>query len=80
MHKNLPKFVKHIFPSDKQWTGVWFSKYRDIYTPFCGQNIVLVDIYDYYCLYSPQERLTTTKVPSVMSMFSAFAKRPEPES
>ena len=30
------------------------------------------------CLYSPQERLT--KVPPVMSMFWAFAKRPEPET
>jgi hypothetical protein len=32
-------------------------------------------------LYSPQERLTTNvTVPPVMSVFVAFAKKPEPES
>ena len=31
-------------------------------------------------LNSPQERLTTTKVPPVMSTFWRFARRPEPES
>ena len=34
MNKNLPKLVKHIFPSDKQRTGVWFAGYRGLYLPF----------------------------------------------
>ena len=48
MNKNLLKFVQYIFPSYKQWAGVWFLKYRDLHMPFpCigggNTNIVLAD-------------------------------------
>jgi hypothetical protein len=40
MNKNLPKFVKHIFPSNKQRTGVWFAGYRDLHLPFISTDVV----------------------------------------
>ena len=83
MNKNLPKLIKNIFPSDKKWTGIRSVGYRDLHLPFA--SIGRVDIIDLVniCiiklnLCSLQERLT--KVPPVMSIFWAFAKRPEPES
>ena len=42
MSKNLPKLGKYIFPSDKQWTGVWSVGYRDFHLP-CA-SIDRVDI------------------------------------
>ena len=42
MSKNLPKLGKYIFPSDKQWTGVWSVGYRDLHLP-CA-SIDRVDI------------------------------------
>jgi len=49
MNKNLPKSVKYIFPSSKDWAGVWFLRYRDLHLPLdcIGRkiinNIVLAD-------------------------------------
>ena len=31
MNKNIHKFVKYIFPSCKEWTGVWLLMYRDLH-------------------------------------------------
>jgi hypothetical protein len=48
-NKNLPKFVKYIFSSSKDWTGVWMLKYRDLYLLLASigrgyiGNIVLAD-------------------------------------
>ena len=45
MNKNLPKLVKHIFPSYKQWTGVWFAGYRRLHLPFASIDMVnIVDL------------------------------------
>jgi len=41
--------VEYIFPSNKEWTGVWFLRYRDLHLPFTTigkeiiNNVVLVD-------------------------------------
>ena len=45
MNKNLLKFVKFIFPSNKQWTGVWFPGYRSLHLPFTSTDVVnIVDL------------------------------------
>ena len=86
MKKNLPKLVKYIFPSDKQWTGVWSAGYRGLHLPCASiDNRVDIDVILVKIIYiimlnvcSQQER--HTKVPPVMSIFWALGKRPEPES
>ena len=83
MNKNLPKLVKHIFPTNKQWTRVWFAGYRSLHLPFVGVDGDIADLVKTKCtimldLCSLQERLT--KVPPLMSIFWEFAKRPKPES
>ena len=42
MNKNVPKLVKHIFPSNKQWTGVWFAGYRSLHLPFTSIDVMNV--------------------------------------
>ena len=36
MNKNFPKLVKHIFPSNKQWTGVWSAGFGGIHLPLAS--------------------------------------------
>ena len=42
MNKNLPKLVKYIFPSNKQWTRVWFAGYGGLHLPFTGIDLMNV--------------------------------------
>jgi hypothetical protein len=45
LNKNLPKLVKNIFPSNKQWTGVWFAGYKGLHLPFTSIDVVnIVDL------------------------------------
>ena len=46
MNKNLPKLVKHIFPSNKQWTGVWSAGYKRLHLPFASIDMVMVNVAD----------------------------------
>ena len=46
MSKSLLKLLEYIFPSNKQWTGVWFLRYRDLAFPSIGgenTGVVLTD-------------------------------------
>ena len=36
MNKNLPKLVKYIFPSNKQWIEVWSLSYRGLHLHFAS--------------------------------------------
>ena len=44
MNKNLPKFVKYIFPSSKEWTRVWFLGYRDLRLHFASISTEIIDV------------------------------------
>ena len=45
VNKNLPKLVKYFFPSNNQWTGVWFPGYRSLHLPFTSTDVVnIVDL------------------------------------
>jgi hypothetical protein len=87
MKKNLPEFVKYIFPSSKDETRVWFLQYGD-HLRFVGisrNNVNVIVLVDKICTIiaksltrSLRERLTT-KVPPVIIVFWAFAKKPGPE-
>ena len=52
--KNVPKLVKYFFPSCKEWTGVWSSKYQDC-LPFGRKNVdnmgLTLNLYNYYNYY-----------------------------
>jgi hypothetical protein len=52
MNKNLPKLVKHIFPSNKKWTGVWFAGYRGLHLPFASIARVYADLVKTACNYA----------------------------
>ena len=85
LNKNLPKLVKYIIPSDKQWTSIWSAGYRVSHLPFANIDMAnITDLVKTTCkvmlvdLSSLQERLT--KVPPVISIFWAFTKRPAPKS
>ena len=83
INKDLPQFLKYIFPSSKNWTRVRFLRYRDLRLPFANIRRMYIDLTDKNVqlmldyLYSRQEILT--KVPPVISVFWAFVKKPEPE-
>jgi hypothetical protein len=44
MNKNLPQFLKYIFPSGKYWTGVWFLRERDHHLPVTSVGRVDIDL------------------------------------
>jgi hypothetical protein len=44
MNKNLPKLVKHIFPSNEQRTRVWFARFRDLHLLFVSIGRVKVHV------------------------------------
>jgi hypothetical protein len=77
--ENLCKYVEYMFLSSKKRTGVWFSRYGNLYQSFTSigrDNIILADQKCLERLYTAiRERLT--KVPPVMSTFRAFGKKPE---
>ena len=89
MNKDLAKFVQYIFPSSKQWTGIWFSAYWDLHLHFdsIGResiDIIIIVLGSNLCtiiaksfIRSQRERLT--KVPPVMSKFWASGNEPKPE-
>ena len=88
MNKNLPKHVKYIFLSSKQWTGVWFLRYTGLHLPFLGiegETIDIVAIVLVGKIYTIIARLfghwqgRHTKVPPVMSIFWQFTKKPDSE-
>ena len=41
MSKYLPKFIKYILPSSKDWTGVRHLSHMDVYLCFTSTDIVL---------------------------------------
>ena len=62
MNKNLPKLIKYIIPSDKQWAGVWFESYRGLYLPFARVDVNITGLvksnrYN-YARYMPPTRMT----------------------
>ena len=72
MGKYLPKLIKYILPSSKDWTGVGHLSYIDVDLRFTSIDIVL---YVELVLKLPtqlQKRLTI-KVPPLMVMFWVFA-------
>ena len=84
MSKYLLKFLKYILPSSKDWTGVGLLNYRDVYlhsTSITGSreniDIVLSIELVLKSQTQPQQKLTNIKELSVMSVFWAFAKKPE---
>jgi len=83
MNKNLPKFVKYIPPSSKDWTGVWFLRYMALHLPITcigRENIDNIVLGDRLSPNHPDRiRERHTKVPPAMNEFWAFAKRPKPE-
>ena len=52
--KNVPKLVKYIFPSSKEWTEVWWLKYQDC-LPFSRMNVdnmdLAVNLYNHYQIF-----------------------------
>ena len=44
MNKNFPKSLKHIFPSSKYWTGIWFLRERDHHLPITRVRRVDIDL------------------------------------
>jgi hypothetical protein len=40
MIENTLKFVEYIFPTSKDWTGLWFLRYRNLHLCFVNIDIV----------------------------------------
>ena len=77
MSKYLLKFIKYIFPSSEDWTGVGHLSYRDVYLHHT--SISRVDILSIELVLKLQTQLQqrlTTKVPSVMWIFRTFGRKP----
>ena len=77
MSKYLLKFIKYIFPSSKDRTGVGLLSYRDVNLRFTSiiRGIILSIELVLKSETQPQQRLTI-KVPPVMRIFWAFARKP----
>ena len=59
--KNVPKLVKYIFPSSKEWTRIWWLKCQDC-LPFSRMNVdnigLTVNLYNYYQIFYTTYRKT----------------------